>query len=217
MKRSLIITLVALMCLTFSGCGNGNSKVFDVLDENTRDKGPQNNSDSKEKEESQQAEEGAQVPEGNYGSMIDLAEEYLNNESFPEENSDVTSDLEFDTDKKDLSVDVDLTQMSSIMIYSEVYNMMTNPEAYIGKTIKIRGPYYTSYWEDTGKYYHFVIISDATACCSSGLEFIWEENSHKYPDEYPEDETEIELVGRFDSYEELGQTYYFLATDSLDY
>jgi len=34
-------------------------------------------------------------------------------------------------------IDVDLTEMSSTMIYSEVNNIMTNPDDYMGKTIKI--------------------------------------------------------------------------------
>lgn len=219
MKKWLLIAMAASLCLSFSGCGNRNSKVFDVLDKNTGDEELQNNKNSEDKEkEEDQAEEGTQKQEENYDSEIDLiGEEALYNESFPIYESNVTSDNESDADKKDSSVDVDLTQMSSIMIYSEVYNMMIKPEDYIGKTIKISGPYYASYGEDTGKYYHYVIISDATACCSSGLEFIWDDNSHKYPEEYPEDDTEIELVGRFNSYEELGQTYYYLATDSFTY
>lgn len=36
-------------------------------------------------------------------------------------------------------VDVDLTRLSSTMVYSEVYNMMTVPGDYIGKTIKNDG------------------------------------------------------------------------------
>ena len=31
--------------------------------------------------------------------------------------------------------DVDLTNLSSTMVYSEVYNMMSTPENYIGKTV----------------------------------------------------------------------------------
>lgn len=112
-------------------------------------------------------------------------------------------------------IDVDLTVLSSTMIYSEVYNMMVNPDDYLEKTIKVSGPYNAAYLEDTGKYYHFVVISDATACCQNGIEFIWDDNSHVYPDEYPESNTIIELVGVFSSYEELGETYYYLKTDGI--
>lgn len=112
-------------------------------------------------------------------------------------------------------IDVDLTQMSSVMVYSEVYNIMMNPEAYLGQTIKIEGPYYASFWEETGNYYHYVIIEDAAACCTQGLEFIWGDGAHAYPEEYPEDYTEVEIVGTFSMYEEEGMTFYYLDTDEI--
>ena len=36
-------------------------------------------------------------------------------------------------------IDVDLTKLSSTMVYSEVYNMMYTPDDYIGKTVKMKG------------------------------------------------------------------------------
>ena len=36
-------------------------------------------------------------------------------------------------------VDVDLTALSSTMVYSEVFNMLNTPENYVGKTIKMTG------------------------------------------------------------------------------
>ncbi|HHV10432.1 MAG TPA: hypothetical protein GXX75_09180 [Clostridiales bacterium] len=113
------------------------------------------------------------------------------------------------------SPDVDLTKLSSNMVYAEVYNMMTKPEDYVGKTIKIQGVYYASYWEGTGKYYHCVLISDAAACCQNGIEFVWDDDTHVYPDEYPPDNTVIELTGVFELYEEEGQTYCHLKTDDI--
>ena len=115
----------------------------------------------------------------------------------------------------DASIDVDLTELSSTMVYSEVYNMMNKPEDYVGKTIKIEGTYYASYWQDTGKYYHCVMISDAAACCQNGIEFVWDNDTHVYPDEYPPDNTVIELTGVFELYEEMGETYCYLKTDDI--
>ena len=116
--------------------------------------------------------------------------------------------------KPDESVDVDLTVLSSTMIYAEVYNIMATPDDYIGKTIKMRGPYYASYYDDTEQYYHYVIISDAAACCAQGMEFVWN-GDHVYPDDYPEDNTIVEVVGVFGEYEELGVKYVYLAVDDL--
>lgn len=112
-------------------------------------------------------------------------------------------------------IDVDLTKMSSVMVYSEVYNIMMKPDDYLGKIIKIGGPYYASYWEETGNYYHYVIIEDATACCTEGLEFIWDGGTHTFPDEYPEDYAAVEIVGTFGMYEEEGMTFYYLDTEEI--
>lgn len=59
-------------------------------------------------------------------------------------------------------IDVDLTALSSTMVYSEVYNMMTSPEDYIGKTVKMKGMYSVYHDESTDKYYFACIIKDAT-------------------------------------------------------
>ena len=80
-----------------------------------------------------------------------------------------------DTDE---TVDYDLTQMSSDMVYATVYQMMVTPEEYEGKTFRIDGNFYATYYEATKKYYFYCIIQDATACCAQGMEFIWDDGSH---------------------------------------
>jgi len=112
-------------------------------------------------------------------------------------------------------IDLDLTSLSETMVYAQVYNMMVTPEDYVGKTVKIKGAYYASFIEDQDAYYHYVIIADALACCESGIEIVWDNNEHVYPDEYPEDMTEIEVIGTFGTYEEDGYMYAYLATDEL--
>jgi hypothetical protein len=117
-------------------------------------------------------------------------------------------------DQEDDGVDVDLTALSSTMVYGEVYNMMMEPERYIGQTIKMRGLYYSNFYESTGQHYHFVIVQDATACCAQGLEFVWI-GEHVYPDDYPENESEIEIAGVWEGYEEEGHTWYRIKTDAI--
>lgn len=103
-------------------------------------------------------------------------------------------------------IDVDLTKLSSTMVYSEVYNMMVFPDDYIGKTVKMNGAFV--YYEDpeTKNQYFACIIADATACCSQGLEFILA-GEHTYPDDYPEVYSEITVTGIFETYEENGYLY----------
>lgn len=103
-------------------------------------------------------------------------------------------------------VDYDLTQMSSDMVYATVYQMMVMPEEYEGKTFRIGGIFYATYYEATKKYYFYCVIQDATACCAQGMEFVWEDGTHFYPDEYPEDNTEIVVEGTFETYKEEGDS-----------
>jgi hypothetical protein len=84
----------------------------------------------------------------------------------------------------------------------------------MGKRIKIQGLYYPSYFDQTELYYHYVVVRDESLCCQTGLEFAWK-GEHTYPADYPAENTEIELVGVFGSYEELGKTYYFLTVDDI--
>lgn len=94
------------------------------------------------------------------------------------------------------SVDLDLTELSSTVVYSEVYNMLITPDDYKGKIIKMKGQFNQYTDEETGKIYNAVIIPDATACCQQGLEF---ELSDKTNPNF-EQGTQITVVGTFDTY-----------------
>lgn len=108
--------------------------------------------------------------------------------------------------------DVDLTAMSSSMVYAQVSDMITNPDSYKGKSVRAKGPF--SYLKDnqTGNEYFAVIISDATACCSQGIEFVLEGNK-QYPKDYPAVDTEITVTGTFNYYYE-GQNIYCQLLDA---
>ncbi len=104
-----------------------------------------------------------------------------------------------------VTIDVDLTTLSSTMVYAKVYDMtVTNPKQYLGKTVKAKGPY-----SPNGSY-HYVVIADATACCQQGIEFIW--NGHS---SYPKKNEEIEIVGIYRSYNEGSETYYYIDVTEL--
>ena len=118
------------------------------------------------------------------------------------------------------ALDIDLTVLSSTMVYSEVYSMMSFPDDYIGKTVKMKGQFVIGYVyntdgtpdESTARF--ACVIADATACCSQGLEFILT-GEHTYPDEYPELGAEITVVGTFEWFEEDGCRYYRLGNASF--
>ena len=103
-------------------------------------------------------------------------------------------------------VEIDLTQLSSTMVYSEVYNMMMTPDDFIGKTVRMEGFFAMQHDDATGNDYYACIIQDATACCSQGIEFIPPADM-KYPDDFPELDSIITVSGVFDTYEEDGYKY----------
>lgn len=150
----------------------------------------------------------------NKNSMAQVLEEQMNNEDSKGNKNQLDNDkvLEIEQEEamapialpKNEEVDYDLTEMGADMVYATVYGMMVEPDTYVGKRIKMRGQYYASYYEPTGKYYHYVIVSDAAACCAQGIEFVWDDGTHLYPDDYPPDQTEVEVVGIFETYRDEG-------------
>ncbi len=139
---------------------------------------------------------------GQSKSVADVLEEGMASADAPEPEAIDESQVLSSTE----GVDVDLTTLSSTMVYSEVYNMMIMPEDYMGKTIKMNGMFSYMTDETTGNEYYACIIMDATACCSQGIEFELA-GDYTYPDDYPEIGGDITVTGTFDVYEEDGYKY----------
>ena len=111
-------------------------------------------------------------------------------------------------------IDVDLTAMSSTMVYSEVLNMQQTPDKYVGKIVKMKGPFNVSEIGDNR--YFACIIADATACCSTGIEFVWA-GDHSYPEDYPRKDQEITVVGTFNTYMEGSSKYMQLKDAEVEF
>ena len=186
MKRLFCLLLAVCMAVSLCACGKGSEK------------GVENNTPSSDGEVStpaeiiptpdeQETQDEQQAPEGS-------------------EQTQTSAD----------GVDVDLTVLSSTMVYSEVYNMLYfYPEDYYGKTVKMTGLFNVYQWVDENGVVldmpvaYACIISDATACCAEGVEFVLE-GDLTYPDDYPELGAEITVIGEFQPYEENGMTWYHL-------
>lgn len=95
------------------------------------------------------------------------------------------------------NVDLDLTRMSSTMVYSMVFQMVTEPTKFIGKKIKMKGVFSTYQDEETGRRFFGCVIKDALACCSQGLAFELAK-PRKFPSEYPDEGTSITIIGTFE-------------------
>ena len=138
------------------------------------------------------------VKEGSTESKESISESVLE-----EGNTESISESVLEEEKE---VDYDLTLMGSDMVYATVYQLMVDPQTYEGKTFKIEGQYFPTFYEPTQKYYHYCLITDALACCSQGLEFVWEDGTHSYPEEYPQQGADILITGTFETYQESGDT-----------
>ena len=108
-----------------------------------------------------------------------------------------------------VAVDLDLTVLSSTVVYAQVYNLMYDPAPYLGKVLRMRGWYSVYIDTQTDAVYHACVIPDATACCTQGIEFVWG-GDHVYPDDYMEEGTTVTVTGRLEMYAENGANYLHL-------
>ena len=207
MKKMISILLTAIAIVMITSCGkNGNT--------NARDMNTQTNVQS--------VLEQGMTAQSNTNESVNavIAVDKINDEQA--DTNDETADEQVETgneaaDEQDGTdgVDVDLTVLSSTMVYSEVYNMMYYPENYIGKTVKMKGMYAGYHDESTDKYYHACIIQDATACCAQGIEFE-PTDDYRYPDDYPAEGQEVCVTGVFDTYKEGENIYCTLRNARLN-
>ena len=108
-----------------------------------------------------------------------------------------------------VSVDLDLSVMSSTIVYAEMYNIQFDPSQYLGKVIRLRGLY--SYYREpsTGVSYYACVVPDATACCMQGMEFV-PAIEPEDPDHFLEDSADITVTGRLEIYVDEGISYLHL-------
>lgn len=103
-------------------------------------------------------------------------------------------------------IDIDLTRMSSTMVYAQVYKMVTEPVKFIGKRIRMKGVFSSYYDQETKKQFYGCVIADALACCSQGLAFELAKE-RKFPDEFPDDGEKITIIGDFEMAEDGDDAY----------
>ena len=106
---------------------------------------------------------------------------------------------------------VDLTALSSTMVYGEVFAMMSSPEDYVGKTVKMQGIFskgqlYAAESLNDGGTVFACVIQDATACCAQGIPFELA-GDHTYPQDYPELGDTITVVGTFEIHQQEGMQF----------
>lgn len=111
-------------------------------------------------------------------------------------------------------IDLDLSKLNYNLAYAQIFEIMINIDKYLGKTVKIKGNFYSSFDEDLLVRHYSVLIWDATACCQTGLQFILR-GEHEYPADYPEEMCEIEITGTLCIKDFNGMDYIYLDVESL--
>ncbi|MCR5403637.1 MAG: hypothetical protein K6E91_07455 [Butyrivibrio sp.] len=219
MKKILWLSACTAAVILAAGCGknenntgrttNNRNNVQAVLEQGMSDSKNENKTESDKAEPDIPGSDKAEpdiaesdIPEQNASDAAGKLQSITPGDALPDSVSKPVTDTSGSKDKDY----VDLTALSSTMVYSEVYNMMYYPENYVGKTVKMSGLYAVYHDESTDRYYHACIISDATACCSQGIEFELTDD-YKYPDDYPEEGDQICVEGLFDTYKEGEYTY----------
>lgn len=104
---------------------------------------------------------------------------------------------------------VDLTELSGTMVYSQVFDMVSMPENYLGAHVRMRGTALSYTDPDTERTFHAVLIADATACCQQGIEYVLASG------DYPQDGTEVTVEGTFATVQENGIEYCMLQDASV--
>ena len=115
-------------------------------------------------------------------------------------------------------IDIDLNNLNANVVYSQVFLMMTEPDKFIGKRIRMSGQF-NVYAAEEGNpsgvtEYYAIKIADAQACCQQGIEFVWP--GHTYPDGFPEVKSNASVTGIFEVYEENGKKYCRLIADTVE-
>ena len=194
MRKKFLFLAVGMMMLLF-GCGVKNNATGISLDK------------------------GAFLAETSLGSLTatSQAESSLSETSQAESSLSETSQAASVQDDSSVSAQasgdvVDLTKLNGTMMYSQVFDMMSNPQKYMGKRVVMRGQFsFYQPMDGDGKpipdrIYCSCVIADATACCSQGLEFDLA-NKPASLEDYPAAGDDIEVSGTFSTYDEGGFTY----------
>lgn len=213
MKKSVLMALLVGAVMATAGCGSegeaeaakapdfektitvSSPSVSDVLEERTASEPSAEESAEEAAEDAAKDENGAQSADASVAASLTQPAPLPDPEA---EKEQVLSNVE--------GVDIDLTALSSTVVYAQVYNMMYYPEKFVGKTIRMEG-IFTDYLDMAkGKHYFACFIQDATACCSQGVEFEPVE-TYAYPDDYPKEGDTVVVEGVFDVYHEDGYEY----------
>ncbi len=182
MKKLLSICLVFSLMLTLTACGGKSAN--DGSEGKTPSPAPSGTVAAPN--QSSQLPDNAITPTPDAEKPLLVTPEAPSPSSVPAEENPINAG----------GIDIDLSQMSSMMAYAELSNILYDADDYVGKVIRMTGTAVSYYDEQTDTQYYAVMILDATACCSSGFDLLPVEGQA-----FPENGQEITVTGELEMYE----------------
>ena len=89
---------------------------------------------------------------------------------------------------------VDLSNMSDLMIYGMMFDVVSKPQDYEGKRMRLVGVYSPFKNPDTGEMEHTLIFYDITYCCEVELR-VYMKDEYQYPKDFPRDGEKMTVTG----------------------
>lgn len=182
MKKLLSICLVLSLMLALTACGG--KPASDGSEGKTPSPAPSGAVAAPN--QSSQLPDNAITPTPDAEKPLLVTPEEPSPSSVPAEENPINTD----------GIDIDLSQMSGMMAYAELSNIIYYADDYVGKVIRMTGTAVSYYDEQTDTQYYAVMILDATACCSSGFDLLLAEGQT-----LPENGQEITVTGELEIYE----------------
>lgn len=182
MKKLLSICLVLSLMLALTACGGKSAS--DGSEGKTPSPAPSGTVAAPN--QSSQLPDNAITPTPDAEKPLLVTPEEPSPSSVPAEENPINTD----------GIDIDLSQMSGMMAYAELSNIIYYADDYVGKVIRMTGTAVSYHDEQTDSQYYAVMVLDATACCSSGFDLLLAEGQT-----FPENGQEITVTGELEIYE----------------
>lgn len=106
--------------------------------------------------------------------------------------------------------DYDLTEQNATMVFSQVYDMLVNPEFYEDKSFKIEGECQFFEHPQTGEMLYFIVVMDALGCCPQGIEVMFNETTP------PKEFCNVVVEGNGAVDEEFDYTYLYIDVEDYE-
>lgn len=106
---------------------------------------------------------------------------------------------------------LDLSLLNDTMAYSQLINIIKDPEGYLGTPVIVKGIYTAPFNGFTHEYNRTVTIQDNTQCCAQGIEFLLKKESDL--EKLPEEGETLKIEGVLELFEE-GKHSYCIISDA---